>query len=51
MQKEYECGYRAGYKKAKEEFENSDAYIEGYKNAIKYMQSMLTVTLAKKDRR
>lgn len=51
MQKEYECGYRAGYKKAKEEFENSDAYLQGYKDAVKYMQLMLTVTLAKKDRR
>lgn len=50
MQKEYECGYRAGYKKAKEEFENSDAYLQGYKEAVKYMQSIMTIALAKIDR-
>lgn len=45
----YVLGYRAGYKKAKEEF-TKGGYDDGYKDAVKYMQSIMTMALAKIDR-
>ncbi len=45
----YVLGYRAGYKKAKEEMKRG-GYDDGYKDAVKYMQSIMTMALAKIDR-
>ena len=45
----YVLGYRAGYKKAKEEFAKG-GYDDGYTDAVKYMQSIMTMALAKIDR-
>lgn len=43
----YERGYRAGYKQAKKDIDDSQCYKQGYKDALKYIKDLLSVQIAR----
>lgn len=43
----YERGYRAGYKQAKKDIDDSEKYKKGYKDALEYVQGLLSVQIAR----
>lgn len=45
----YERGYRAGYKQAKKDIDDSQCYKQGYKDALEYVQGLLSVQIARSN--
>lgn len=43
----YERGYRAGYKNAKKEMKNEQAYKQGWLDALKHLDGLITIEIAK----
>ena len=49
MSDSYERGYRAGYKQAKKEIDDSEKYKQGYKDALDYIKGLLSVQIARSN--
>ena len=49
MSDSYERGYRAGYKQAKKDIDDSEKYKKGYKDALEYVQGLLSVQIARSN--
>lgn len=47
MTDSYERGYRAGYKQAKKDIDDSQKYKKGYKDALEYVKGLLSVQIAR----
>ena len=47
MSDSYERGYRAGYKQAKKEIDDSQCYKKGFKDALEYIKGLLSVQIAR----